>query len=157
MAGWKKYQEDATLFLEAGFIAVNQADEDSALKLFKASELLNKESILPKLGVGYLHLHKLDLKKACDTFEEVLAKEPDNGLAKTLLGIALSLGPNTLEQGERVLMQTQKSSDPMIKQLSGTAMSFVETCLKKPMTPAEAQRHMPPHKPNAPAQKKAKP
>ena len=31
MANWKHYKEDYILMVEAGFIAVNQADEDAAL------------------------------------------------------------------------------------------------------------------------------
>ncbi len=34
----KKYKDDFLLLAEAGFIAVNQADEDAAVKLFKAAE-----------------------------------------------------------------------------------------------------------------------
>jgi len=66
------YKEHFITFLEAGFIAVNQADEDSAWKLFKAAELCNPKSQLPKIGFGYLHLHKLELKQAVETFDEVL-------------------------------------------------------------------------------------
>ena len=52
MAHWKDYKEDWILFLEAGFIAVNQADEDAATKLFKAAEMLNPENTMPKVGHG---------------------------------------------------------------------------------------------------------
>ena len=57
MEDLKKYEEDFFLFLEAGFIAINQADEDSAVKLFKTCELLQPENPLIKIGFGYLHLH----------------------------------------------------------------------------------------------------
>ena len=60
MSNLKKYKEDWLLFTEAGFIAVNQADEDAAIKLFRAGETLNPENTLPQVGIGYLHLHKLD-------------------------------------------------------------------------------------------------
>ena len=81
----KQYKEDFFLLLEAGFIAVNAADEDSAIKLFKASELLRPESTFPKVGFGYMHLCKLELKQAVALFREVLAKEPENEMAKTFL------------------------------------------------------------------------
>ena len=84
---WKDCKEDYILMIEAGFIAVNQADEDSALKLFRASEMLQPDNSLPKVGFGYLHLHKLELKQAVRIFEEVLEKEPNNEMAKTFLGI----------------------------------------------------------------------
>jgi predicted TPR repeat methyltransferase len=140
MANWKDYKEDWILFLETGFIAVNQADEDAAIKLFKAAELLNPESILPKVGVGYLHLHKLELKQACKKFEEVLEKEPKNEMAKTFLGICMSLSPASLEKGENILKQTHKSHDPLIKRLSDTAIDFAEKFLKKAPTPVQGQR-----------------
>ena len=64
MEDLKKYEEDFFLFLEAGFIAINQADEDSAVKLLKTCELMQPENPLIKIGFGYLHLHKLELKQA---------------------------------------------------------------------------------------------
>lgn len=133
---WKQYQEDFVLLLEAGFIAVNQADEDAALKLFKAAELLQPENTLPKVGFGYLHLHKLELKQAVKCFEDVLAKEPDNEMAKTFMGLCISMMPNSAEKGEKILMQTVKSKDPMIKTLSSTAIDFVEKFVKKSPGPA---------------------
>ena len=140
-ASAKKYKEDWILFLEAGFIAVNQTDEDSALKLFKAAEMLNPKNVLPKVGFGYLHLHKLDLKNACKMFEEALEMEPHNDMAKALLGIALSLGPNTINKGEQVLEQAHKSRDPMIKDLSDTALNFVDKFLKKGGSPMHGEKH----------------
>jgi hypothetical protein len=140
MAHWKDYKEDWILFLESGFIAVNHADEDSAIKLFKAAELLNPDSILPKVGMGYLHLHKLELKQACDLFEEVLAKDPKNEMAKSFLGICMSLIPTSLDKGEKILEQLHKSNDPMIKRLSETAIDFAEKFLKKAPTPAQGQK-----------------
>jgi tetratricopeptide (TPR) repeat protein len=140
MTSWNKYKEDFVLLLEAGFIAVNQADEESALKLFKAAELLNPKSTLPKVGFGYLHLHKLDLKQACKAFEEVLEAEPKNEMARALLGIALTLGPTTMAKGEALIEETRHSKDPMLQQLSKTAADFVDTCLKKPPSPEKLQK-----------------
>lgn len=136
MTNWKQYQEDFVLLLEAGFIAVNQADEDSAFKLFKAAELLKPDNVLPKVGFGYLHLHKLELKQAVKLFEEVLKKEPDNDMARAFLGLCMSLMPNSLEKGEKILHETEKSRDPMIKTLSTTAIDFVEKFVKKTPGPA---------------------
>jgi len=140
MANWKDYKEDWILFLEAGFIAVNQMDEDGAIKLFKAAELLNPESTLPKVGMGYLHLHKLELAQACKALEEVLEKEPNNEMAKTFLGICMSLSPKTLDKGEKILEHTAKSHDPLIKRLSGTAIDFAEKFLKKAPSPVQSQK-----------------
>jgi hypothetical protein len=140
MANWKDFKEDWILFLESGFIAVNQMDEDAAVKLFKAAELFKPESTLPKVGIGYLHLHKLELKQACKVFEEVLEKEPKNEMAKTFLGICMSLSPASLTKGEKILEQTQKSHDPLIKNLSGTAIDFATKFLKKEPSPVQTQK-----------------
>lgn len=132
----KKFKDDFYVLLEAGFIAVNQADEDAALKLFKAAEMLDPTNLLPSVGFGYLHLHKLELAQAVKRFEEALKKEPNNDMAKSLLGICMSLSPEMMVQGEKILAQTMKSKDPSIKELSHTAIDFVEKYVKKPSGPA---------------------
>lgn len=136
MSVLKKHKEDWLLFTEAGFIAVNQADEDAAKKLFSAGELLNPENTLPQVGFGYLHLHKLELKQAVKAFEEVLDKEPHNEMAKAFMGICISMMPNASAKGEKILEQTLKSKDPLIKNLSNTAIDFVEKFVKKSPGPA---------------------
>lgn len=132
----KKYKEDFVLLLEAGFIAVNQADEDSATKLFTAAQLLQPDNIMPIVGFGYLNLHKLELKDAISRFEEVLKKEPHNEMAKALLGLSLSLTPNQVTKGEKVLAETAHSKDPMIKNLADSALNFVDKFVKVPSGPA---------------------
>lgn len=132
----KKFKEDFILFAEAGFIAVNQADEDAALKLFRAAELLDPKNILPKLGFGYLHLHKLELKQAVKNFEDVLHLDPHNDMAKAFMGLSLSMMPNSVEKGEKMLEQTLKSKDPAVKKLADSAIDFVERFIKKIPGPA---------------------
>lgn len=136
----KKHKEDYFILLESGFIAVNQADEDSAVKLFKAAELLNPTNSLTKIGFGYLHLHKLELKKASQYFQEVLNKEPNNEVAKTFLGIALSWMPAEMQKGEKLLAESAKSSDKLIKKLSNTAIDFVDRCIKKAPAAVETKK-----------------
>jgi len=136
MTTWKKYKEDWLLFTESGFIAVNQADEDASMKLFKAATLLNPEAPLPQVGLGYLHLHKLELKPAVKIFKEILEKEPRNEMAKAFLGLCMGMMPNMADKGEKILEQTTHSSDPMIKQLSVSAIDFVERFIKKAPGPA---------------------
>lgn len=136
----EKYKKDFILFLEAGFIAINQADEDSAIKLFKAAEILDPKNTLIKIGQGYLHLHKLELKQAIDVFEGVLKKEPGNEMAKTFLGIALSWTPTDTMKGEKLLTETTKSKDDPIKKLSMTALDFVEKFIKKEPSPVEVKK-----------------
>lgn len=132
----KKYKDDFILLAEAGFIAVNQADEDSALKLFKAASLLQPKNILPKIGFGYLHLHKLELKQAVKNFEEVLEIDPHNEMAKAFMGLCLAMMPNSIDKGEKMLEETVKSKDDAIKSMSHSAIDFVERFIKKPSGPA---------------------
>lgn len=135
-----KYKKDFVLFLEAGFIAVNQMDESAATRLFHAAEILKPDNVLPKVGEGYLQLHLLNLKKAQSCFEEVLRKEPDNEMAKTFLGIVLSWIPQETIKGEKLLVETQKSSDKAIKKLATSALEFVDEFVKKEPSPAEMKK-----------------
>ena len=135
----EKNNEDFVLFLEAGFIAVNQADELSAINLFAAAEVLNHKSPLVKIGIGYLHLHKLELKQAIDQFEKVLKEDPKNEMAKIFLGIALSWTPTDTMKGEKILEESKKSDDKDIKNLSKTALNFVDNFIKKTPSPAEVK------------------
>ena len=142
----EKYRKDFILLAEAGFIAINQADEDAAIKLFKAAELLAPSNPLPKIGIGYLHLCKLELKQAAKCFEEILATDPHNEMAKAFLGLSLSLNPKDIDRGEKVLSESVKEAhDPMIKDLAHNALDFVEKFVKKTPSPAELQKS-PKHK-----------
>lgn len=139
MAHIQKFKDHFILLCEAGFIAVNQADEDAAVKLFKASELLNPANTLPKVGMGYMHMMKLELKQACKCFEDVLVKEPNNEMARTFLGISLSLTATEVNKGEKLLEDTaKKAHDPMVKKLANSAIDFVEKFIKKAPTPLHA-------------------
>lgn len=136
----KIYKEDFLLLAEAGFIAVNQADEDAALKLFKAAELMEPKNILPKLGFGYLHLHKLELKQAVQCFQDVLKIDSHNEMAKAFMGLCLTMMPNSVTKGEKMLEETIKSKDPEIKNLSDSALDFVEKFIKKTPGPASKSK-----------------
>lgn len=132
----KKFKEDYILLVEAGFIAVNQADEESSLALFRAAKLLDPANSLADVGMGYLHLHKLELKQAIREFEGVVEKEPNNQMARALLGICVSMTPGATTKGEQILHEAGKSKDPMIKELVHTAENFVDTFIKKTPGPA---------------------
>lgn len=138
--GLQQYKEDYFLLVESGFIAVNQFDEDAAIKLFKAAELLNPDNSLPQLGMGYLHLCKLELKQASNAFSTVLEKEPSNEMAKALLGLTRSLNPAESANGEKALEETVKSAhDPVVKHLATTALDFVNKFVKKNPTPTQSR------------------
>lgn len=136
----EKYKKDFILFLESGFIAVNQADEFSAIHLFAAADALQPKNPLVKIGIGYLHLHKLELKQAISQFEKVLKEDPKNEMAKTFLGIALSWTPTDTMKGEKILTETRKSEDMDIKTLSKTALEFVDNFIKKEPSPVEIKK-----------------
>jgi Tfp pilus assembly protein PilF len=136
----EKYKEHFITLCEAGFIAVNQADEDSALKLFRAALMLKPTNMLPRVGLGYLHLCKLELGQASKCFAEVLQKEPDNEMAKTFLGLALALAPTETAKGEKLLEDSARSSkDPEIKSLAKNAFDFVQKFVKKATSPVHVQ------------------
>jgi predicted TPR repeat methyltransferase len=138
MGQLQKFKQDYILMVEAGFIAVNQTDEDSAVKLFNAAALLDPSNLLPKIGMGYIHLVKLELKQAVKVFEEVLAVDPHNETAKAFLGISMSLNPAEGAKGEKVLEDSAKhAKDPMVKNLAVTALDFVEKFVKKAPSPAQ--------------------
>ncbi len=125
------YLDDFFLLLEAGFIAVNDADEDSATKLFKASELLKPENSFPKIGFGYMHLCKLEIKKAISIFTEISEKEPNNEIAKSLLGICMSMSPSLGSNGKKLLEKTAKESkDSGVKALAEFGLTFIEQSTK---------------------------
>lgn len=140
MANIKEFKDHFILLCEGGFIAVNQADEDAASKLFKAAELLQPHHTLPKIGMGYMAMMKLELQKACKAFEEVLKQDPTNEMAQAFLGLTYSLTTTEIAKGERLLEDAvQKADDPMVKKLAETTLDFVERFIKKAPTPIQQQ------------------
>ncbi len=134
----KRLEDDFYLLLEAGFMAVNSMDEDSAIKLFKAAEILKPDNTFPHIGFGYMHMCKLELKQAAVIFEEISKKDPDNEMAKAFLGICMSMTPTEMSKGESILTQTAaKSKDPEMKKLADTALDFVDNFVKKAPSPVE--------------------
>lgn len=147
MSMQQKYKDDFALLLEAGFIASNQADEDAAVKLFKASQVLNPDNQLPKIGFGYVHLLKLELKQATDRFEDVLKKEPMNYMAQALLGLSFALTTKEVAKGEKLLHEAlTKTDDASVKNMASTALEFVEKYVKKSQGPAQLQSPSDPKK-----------
>ena len=140
MSKLQTYKDDFVLLLETGFIAAGQTDEDSAKKLFRAAQLLSPNNQLPKVGQGYIHLLKLELKQACKMFDEVLKAEPENQMAKALLGLSTSLTIKEADKGEKLMEDALKhSKDPSIKNMAQTGLEFVERFVKKQPTPVQGQ------------------
>lgn len=133
-----KYKNDFKLLLEGGFFAANQADEDAAKKCFHAAQTLQPSNTMPKVGFGYIHLLKLELKQACGIFEEIVNKEPSNEMARALLGLSFALTTKEVDKGEKHLLEAEKkSSDSAVKQMARTSIEFIERFIKKAPTPAQ--------------------
>ncbi|MCH9621319.1 MAG: hypothetical protein S4CHLAM20_07380 [Chlamydiia bacterium] len=126
---------DFLLFLEGGFVAVNNADEDSALKLFMAAQTLRPNNSFPKIGYGYMHMCKLELKAAEEAFNGVLKDEPTNEMAHSFLGICKSMMPGKTSEGEQMLDDiAKKTADSDIKTLVSRSHDFIENFIKKKST-----------------------
>lgn len=132
----EEFGKDFALMVEAGFIAVKQLDESSATRLFHAAQVLNPASTAPKIGLGYISLNKLELKKAVQAFEEVIKIEPSNMLAQTFLGMCFLLNKAKRKQGETLILQAiEKTDDPTIKKLGTMSLEWNEKELKKSKSP----------------------
>ena len=126
------YNKDFYLFLEGGFIAIKEMDEDSALKLFNAAKLLQPRNPLVYVGYSYIHLCKLELTKAEELCNKALEYEHDNETAKSLLGVILSMNTNKLSQGEKILQEAASKSDTKeVKDLANAALEFVDKVIKQ--------------------------
>ena len=61
-------------------------------------------------------------------------------MAKTFLGLSMSLNPSEVAKGEKVLEDSAThSKDPMVKNLAASALDFVEKFVKKAPSPVEAR------------------
>ncbi|MCH9617363.1 MAG: hypothetical protein SP4CHLAM5_09710 [Chlamydiia bacterium] len=124
--------KDYFLFLEAGFVAVNNTDEDSALKLFMATQTLRPDNHFYKIGFGYMHMCKLELKQAEEMFESVLKADPKNEMAMSFLAICRSMMPGKVSEGEKMLEGIGKeSADSDIKELVNRSRDFIDKFVKK--------------------------
>ena len=134
----ESFKDDYPLFIEAGFVAIKQRDEIAARRLFKAAEVLSPDNPSSKIGLGYIELNKLRVLQATEAFQEVVAKHPENYLAKALLGVAFVLTPDKRKEGEELLSEVgSKSEDPTIKNLSSVCLEWVKKDLgNKPVLPS---------------------
>jgi len=126
------FKEDFSLLIEAGFVAVKQLDETSAMRIFQAAQVINPSSTAPKIGLGWIALNKLEVKEASKIFEEIMEKEPENQLAQTFLGITFLLSKPKRKKGEKLIRDAiAKTTDPKIKNLGETSLEWAEKDLKK--------------------------
>lgn len=139
------FKDDLALFVEAGFVAVKQFDEVSATRLFHAAYILDPKNPASRLGLGYIHLNKLQVNEAAKIFEEILQQNPEHNLAKALLGIAYVMTKNKRKKGEKLLEEAnEKTDDPTIKNLVVVCKDWIDKDLKEkdrsPLIPASKER-----------------
>lgn len=125
-------KEDYPLLIEAGFIAVTQADEDCAKKLFRAAKVLMPESTAWQMGFGYIALNKLEVKEAYRIFKKIVEKEADNYLAQTFLGLSHLLLKKDRGEGEKLIHGAmEKSDDPAVQHLGEVSLKWMDEYHKK--------------------------
>jgi len=139
----RDFMEDFALFVEAGFVAVKQLDEVSSKNLFRTAKFLNPENPAAELGLGYIALHKLEVKEAAKYFEEILKKDPNHHLAKALLGISYMINKTKRKEGEKLIQEARAASDdPTIQNLADVCIDWASNDLKsKEFSPLNPDSH----------------
>ena len=145
----KKFMGDVPLLVEAGFIAIKQVDEESAKKCFYAAMVIDQEQSLPVIGLGMIHLLNLELDDASKMFNLVLQKEPDNQMARTMLGIAQLYRVNQegLKEGRNLIEDAMEhTKEPSLTQLGKYSHDLYKEIKKKmkDLHPLESGSKIPP-------------
>ncbi|MFI0434109.1 MAG: tetratricopeptide repeat protein [Parachlamydiaceae bacterium] len=127
-----EFKDDFSLLIEAGFVAVKQLDEVSAVRIFQAAQAISPSNTAPQIGMGFIAINKLDIKRATQIFEGVTQKEPDNHLAQTFLGICYLLTKGGRKKGEKIIRDTMDvTTDPTIKNLAVVSLEWTEKDLSQ--------------------------
>lgn len=114
------YKNDTALLVEAGYVALKQVDEENAKRCFYAAMVIDPDECMPVIGLGTLHLFKLELEEAKELFNLVLQKDPNNQMAKTMHGIAnlYTISEEGLKDGSEMIEDAMgKTKDPELKKL----------------------------------------
>lgn len=126
------YLKDFKLLLELGFIAIRQKDEISARRIFTAAQVLNPSHNSYKMGFGYIHLHKMEIKQATIIFKGILENEPGNEIVQCLLGMCYALTKGQLARSEKVFRKILSTSqDETVKNLAETLMTWKDNEISK--------------------------
>ncbi len=144
----KEFVKDVPVLVEAGFIAIKQIDEVSATQCFYAAMVIDPELSLPVVGLGMVHLLKLELEEAKEMFNLVLQKEPENQMARTMLGIAnlYDVNQEGLKKGRNLIEDAMEETDEKeLKQLGAYSQDlYKEIKLKmKDLHPLEENKKLP--------------
>lgn len=140
MTDLKEYRSDFVLLVEAGFVAVSHLDEDAAVKLFNAAQLLEPRHTAPQLGLAAIALHKLDLKTSNRILEAIVEHEPENQRANALLGISYLLSNQDIEKGEKMLEAAMtKADDPATRRLGELWLEVLEKGVRQAENPVKTK------------------
>lgn len=97
MALLQDFGEDLPLLVESGLVAIKQGDEESAKKLFNAVGIIDPQNMAKKMGYGLIALHKMDIRNAQKSFNEILQVEQTNWRAQAFLAFSYVL--SVLQEG----------------------------------------------------------
>lgn len=97
MAMLQDFGEDLPLLVESGLVAIKQGDEESAKKLFNAVGIIDPQNMAKKMGYGLIALHKMDIRNAQKSFNEILQVEQTNWRAQAFLAFSYVL--SVLQEG----------------------------------------------------------
>ena len=82
--------------------------------------------------MGHIALSKLEVKKATDIFEKVVALEPSNELATCFLGVCFLLSKDKLKKGETLIKEVlEKTTDETVKNLGNLCLEWSKKDLAK--------------------------
>lgn len=148
MATLQELSQDIPMLVESGLIAIKQGDEESAKKLFNAVGILDPQNTAKKMGYGLISLHKMDIKSAQKSFNEILNVEQTNWRAQAFLAFAYILsvlqdGSNeekmeALRKGAELAQEVIDKSDAQTtKQLAQSLLDWEKELMGKvgPPTP----------------------
>ncbi len=121
MSTLQDFREDLSLLVEGGLIAIKQGDEEGAKKLFNAVGVIDPQNMARKMGYGLISLHKMDIKTAQKSFQEILQVEQTNWRAQAFLAFSHILSVfqdgspeekrKSLEMGAKLAQEVMEKSD----------------------------------------------
>lgn len=135
MATLQDFREDLPLLVEGGLIAIKQGDEESAKKLFNAVGVVDPQNMARKMGYGLISLHKMDIKTAQKSFQEILQVEQTNWRAQAFLAFSHILSVlqegsaeekyKSLQTGAKLAQEViDKSDAPSTRQLAQSLLDW---------------------------------
>lgn len=145
MATLQDFKGDISLLVEGGLVAIKQGDEESAKKLFNAVGIIDPQNMARKMGYGLIALHKMDIKTAQKSFQEILQVEQTNWRAQAFLAFSHILSvlqdgsasqkQQALEKGAELAQEViDKSDAPSTRQLAQSLLDWEQELQDKVKT-----------------------